>query len=78
METVLISLIVLVVGLVLREELFKIKRIVQRKEMKDVCDYLNIREVYIRDKNGKCVNFFAHIATHENSNHDCLIIDLDE
>ena len=72
-----IAILILIVGLVLREELFKIKRILQEKEMKDVCDYINFREVYIRDKNGRCINFFAHIARRENSNHDCIMIDLD-
>ena len=72
-----IAILILIVGLVLREELFKIKRILQKKEMKDVCDYINIREVYIRDKNGRCINFFAHIARRENSNHEYIMIDLD-
>ena len=51
-----IAILILIVGLVLREELFKIKRILQKKEMKDVCDYINIREVYIRDENGNVIN----------------------
>lgn len=74
---IVIVLLILIVGLVLLAELFKIKRSLQKKEMKDVCDYINIRKVYVRDKNGKCINFFAHIARRENSNHDCLMIDLD-
>ena len=44
--------------------------------MEDVCKYINEKEVYIRNKSGKGVGFYAHIARHENSYHDCIIIDL--
>lgn len=74
---IVIAILILIVGLVLREELFKIKRTLQKKEMQDVCDYINDKQVFIRTKDCKGVGFQAHIARHENSYHDCIIIDLD-
>jgi hypothetical protein len=74
---IVIAILILIVGLVLREELFKIKRTLQKKEMQDVCDYINDKQVFIRTKDCKGVGFHAHVARHENSYHDCIIIDLD-
>ena len=76
MEIVL-ALLILIVGLVLRHELYKIKILLQQQKMEDVCKYLNDKEVYIRNKDGKGVGFYAHVARHENSYHDCIIIDID-
>lgn len=73
---IVIALLILIVGLVLRHELYKIKTLLQQQKMEDVCKYINEKEVYIRNKSGKGVGFYAHIARHENSYHDCIIIDL--
>lgn len=74
---IVIALLVLIVGLVLRHELYKIKTLLQRQKMEDVCKYINEKEVYIRNKGGKGIGFYAHVARHENSYHDCIIIDID-
>lgn len=76
-QTVFLTIVILVVGLVLREQLYQIKQIVKKKEMQDICKYINQAEVYMRDKNNKSVDFSARISRHIYSKHDCIIIDID-
>lgn len=50
-STEFLSLLILVVGLILRNAIYKIKqRDIKEKDMYNICEYLNSQEVYIRDK----------------------------
>lgn len=75
--TTLIVVITLIVGLVLREELWKIKQMLKQKELEEICNYLNTKEVYIRTKDCKLVNFYAHIIRFQDSNEEKIMIDID-
>ena len=63
-------------SLILREQLWQIKKILKRKEMQDICNYLNSGKINIRDKNCNMCNFNAHIVKYTDSNDDSIIIDL--
>ena len=75
--TGLIVIITLIVGLVLRNELWKIKQMLKQKELEDICNYLNTKEVYIRTKDCKLVNCYAHIIRFQDSNEEKIMIDID-
>lgn len=75
-QTVFLTIIILIVGLILREQLWQIKKILKRKEMQDICDYLNSGKINIRDKSCNIRNFNAHIVKYTDSNDDSIIIDL--
>lgn len=76
-QTIFLTIIILVVGLVLREQLYQIKKILKEKEMEDICNYLNQEKIYIRNKDCKAINFKAHIITCVDSNENCIIIDIE-
>ena len=74
--TVFLSLLILFVGFILRNAIYKIKqRDVKEKDMYDICEYLNSQEVYVRDKKCKTHNFKAHIVRRVDKD-DLIIIDL--
>ena len=74
--TALIVVITLIVGLVLRNELWKIKQMLKRKELEEICNYLNTKEVYIRTKDCKLVDFYAHVVHNVQEDDDKIIIDI--
>lgn len=73
---VVILIVIFVISFVFYEQIYQIKKILQKKELQDICDYINNKEVYMRDKECNPKNFHAHIIRHENSNHDSIIIDI--
>ena len=75
--TGLIVIITLIVGLVLINELWKIKQMLKEKELEDICNYLNTKEVYIRTKDCKLVNFYAHVVHYVQEDDDKIMIDID-
>lgn len=76
-QTIFLTIIILVVGLVLREQLYQIKKILEKKEMEDICNYLNKEKIYIRNKDCKVINFYAHMVTCVDSKENCIIIDIE-
>jgi hypothetical protein len=76
-STVFLSLLILFVGFILRDSIYKIKQNnIKEKDMYDICEYLNSQEVYIRDKKCKTHKFKAHIVHHVDKKDDIIIIDL--
>ena len=74
---ILIIFLVIFVGMILRGGIIKTKRILLRKEKKEICDYINNgQKVIIRSKDCKKVDFHAHVARSQYD--DMIIIDLDE
>ena len=74
---ILIIFLVIFVGVILRGGIIKTKRILLRKEKKEICDYINNGQaVIIRSKDCKKVAFYAHVARLQYD--DIIIIDLDE
>lgn len=74
--TGLIVVITLIVGLVLRNELWKIKQLLKEKELEEICKYLNTKEVYIRTKDCKLADFHAHIVRIMDTNEEKIMIDI--
>lgn len=72
--TTLIVIITLIVGLVLRNDLWNTRQMLKRKELEDICNFLNTKEVYIRTKENKLV---AHIVNDVQENDNKIIIDID-
>lgn len=68
--------IALIWGIYISNSLYELKKICKRKELDDICDYLNTKEVYIRDKDCRMVSFEAHKVHYVNQDSDKIIIDL--
>lgn len=68
--------IALVWGIYITNSLYELKIVCKRKELDDICDYLNTKEVYIRDKNCKLIPFEAHKVHYVEQDSDKIIIDL--
>jgi hypothetical protein len=76
-STIFLSLLILFVGFILRNAIYKVKqRDIKERCMYDICEYLNSQEVYIRDKKSKTHKFKAHIVHHVDKDDDIIIIDL--
>ena len=74
--TVFLSLLILFVGFILRDAIYKIKQQdIKEKDMYNICEYLNSQEVYVRDKECKTHKFKAHIVYRVDKD-DIIIIDL--
>lgn len=74
---ILIIFLIIFVCLILRGGIIKTKRILLRKEMKEICDYINNKSVVlVRSKDCRKVAFHAHVAHSHNG--EIIIIDLDE
>lgn len=74
---VVILIVIFVISFAFCEQIHQIKKILQKKELQDICDYINNKEVYMRDKDCKPKNFHAHIINRENSNHTSIMIDVE-
>lgn len=75
--TIFLSLLILFVGFILRDAIYKIKqRDIKEKDMYYICEYLNSQEVHVRDKKCKTHKFKAHIVHHVDKENDIIIIDL--
>lgn len=76
-STIFLSLLILVVGFILRDAIYKIKQSnIKEKDMYDICEYLNSQKVYIRDKKCKTYKFKAHIVRRVDKKDDIIMIDL--
>lgn len=75
--TALIVVTTLIVGLILRNELWKIKQMLKQKELEEICNYLNTKEVYIRTKDCKLVDFHAHVVHYVQEDDNKIMIDID-
>ena len=64
--------IALICGFYISNSLYELKKICKRKELDDICDYLNTKEVYIKDKYCRLISFEAH----KDQDSDKIIIDL--
>ena len=67
--------IALIWGIYITNSLYELKMLCRRKELVDICNYLNTGEVYIRDKDCKLIPFEAHKVYTEKDNNK-IIIDL--
>ena len=75
-HTVFLTIIILIVGIILREQLYQIKKFLKRKELLDICKYLNTEKIYIRDVDCNCLEFRAHLVKYVDSNDDIIVIDI--
>ena len=71
-----ILVIALIWGIYITNSLYELKNLCKRKELDDICNYLNTKEVYIRDKDCKLIPFEAHKVYYVDQDSDKIIIDL--
>lgn len=65
----------LIWGIYITNSLYELKMMCKRKELDDICNYLN-NNIHIRDKDCKLISFKAHKVHYVDQNDDKIIIDL--
>lgn len=68
--------IALIWGIYITNSLYELKRVCKRKELDEICNYLNTNKVYVRNKDCKLVPFEAHKVYYVDQDSDKIIIDL--
>lgn len=68
--------IALIWGIYITNSLYELKMLCRRKELDDICNYLNTKEVYVRDKDCRLISFEAHKVHYVEKDCDKIIIDL--
>lgn len=66
----------LIWGIYITNSLYELKMMCKRKELDDICNYLNTNNVYIRDKDCNLIPFEAHKVHYVEQDDDKIIIDL--
>lgn len=74
-ETMFLSLLILIVGLILRNAIYNIKQSnIKEKNVYEVCNYLNTHKIYIRDKDCTIHKYKTHVVSHYPEKSDYSIV----
>ena len=75
--TVFLSLLILLVGFILRNAIYELKQqCIKEMTMREVSNYLNSHNVIVRDKKLKTHEFRSHVVLNSDKEDSVIIIDI--